>query len=35
MNRLALPYLLILPSFLLAAAIILWPLEEIVDARDA
>ena len=30
MNRLALPYLLILPSFVLAAAIILWPVGEIV-----
>jgi multiple sugar transport system permease protein len=30
MNRLALPYLLIFPSFLLAAAIVLWPVGEIV-----
>jgi multiple sugar transport system permease protein len=30
MGRTATPYILILPSFLLAAAIILWPLKEIV-----
>ena len=31
MQRAAAPYILILPSFLLAAAIILWPLKEIVS----
>ena len=30
MNRARTPYLLILPSFVLAAAIILWPVGEIV-----
>src|SRR3712207_3242452 len=30
-SRLASPYLLILPSFLLAAFIILWPLKELVQ----
>ena len=31
MGRTATPYILILPSFLLAAAVILWPLQEIVS----
>ncbi|MEK1886805.1 MAG: sugar ABC transporter permease [Phyllobacterium sp.] len=31
MQRAAAPYVLILPSFLLAAAIILWPLKEIIS----
>ncbi len=31
MGRTATPYILILPSFLLAAAVILWPLREIVS----
>jgi multiple sugar transport system permease protein len=31
MNRAFTPYFLILPSFLLAAAIVLWPLQEIVS----
>jgi multiple sugar transport system permease protein len=31
LTRLASPYLLILPSFLLAALIILWPLKELVQ----
>jgi multiple sugar transport system permease protein len=31
MNRSVAPYLLILPSFLLAALVVLWPLEEIVS----
>ncbi len=35
MTRGATPYLLILPSFLLAAAIILWPVGEIVALRFA
>lgn len=31
MQRATAPYFLILPSFILAAAIILWPLKEIVS----